>query len=175
MAGGVGAGTGRCSYADPAGADPAGPRRASGRSFTGPVARRSGPAVPRATGRVSAREVLGEPDVALAVAYHVDADVRERGAEQIAPVPVPRRLLVEHALVEALGGAGDRGRSAGHTAPDAAVLAGRAPVHALGVDPVSERPLAAALVRQPAAGGHRQVVLVGARDEAGHHYVGPQA
>jgi len=118
-----------------------------------------------------AGEVLGEPDPATAVAYHVDADVREGPGEEVAAVAVVRRLLVEHRGVAALGGGGDRGGGVGVEAGVGDVLADGGPSHALRTDAVTELCLVGAEVRQPAPGNHHQVVLVRAGDQAGQHRV----
>jgi len=104
------------------------------------------------------REVLGEPDGAGGVTKNSDADVGEGTAEDVPAVTVVGRLLVEHGLGEAdrhlsngRGGVRDR-------AAFADVLPGRGPVDAGGGLAGAEIGLPGALVREPAAAGHRRVV-----------------
>src|SRR5580658_5254545 len=73
-------------------------------------------------------EVLGQPDGAGAVAVDGDADVGERGAQDVYPVTVVGWLLVQHVLGEGHDHLGDSRGGVGHGAAVTDVLSGRRPV-----------------------------------------------
>src|SRR5215472_15065130 len=106
----------------------------------------------------SVREVLGEPDGAGAVAVDRDPDVGERAAQDVEPVTVVRRPLAEHGLGEAGRHLGDGRSGVGYRAALADVLPGGGPADPGGGLAVTDRRLARALVGEPAAAGHPQVV-----------------
>ena len=72
----------------------------------------------------SVGEVLGHPDAALAVDGDSDADVGERGGQDVQPVAVVRGLLVQHVLGQGHRHLRDGQRGAGHRAALADVLPG---------------------------------------------------
>jgi ribosome biogenesis GTPase / thiamine phosphate phosphatase len=103
-------------------------------------------------------EVLGHPDGTVAVDRDGDADVGERGGQDVQPVTVVRGLLVQHVLGQGHCHVGDGRRGVRDRTALADVLPGRGPVHAGCGFAVAQCRLTRALVRQAAARLHGGVV-----------------
>jgi DNA-binding Lrp family transcriptional regulator len=104
------------------------------------------------------REILRHPDRSAAVPDDGDADVVERAAQDVLPVTVVRRLLVQHVLRQADGHLGDRRVGVRDRSAVADVLPGAGPLHAGRGLSVAEGWFTRTLVGQAAAVGHRLVV-----------------
>jgi ribosome biogenesis GTPase / thiamine phosphate phosphatase len=103
-------------------------------------------------------EVLGHPDGAGGVSVDGDADVGEGAAQDVEPVTVSGRFLVQHVPGEGHRHLGHGGRGVRHRAALADVLPGGGPGHPGGGLAGADGGLTRALVSQPAAAGHPEVV-----------------